>query len=68
MLRRDGFGPNPLFHCLIIEELSQDSKASEGHGPENSSPSGLRGVPIGFALYFWSFSTWQGNLKVSLLF
>jgi GNAT superfamily N-acetyltransferase len=39
-LLRDGFGPNPIFSCLIAE---QD------------------GVPTGFALYFFNYSTWLGR-------
>ncbi len=39
-LRRDGFGPNPFYLCLIAE---QD------------------GVPAGFALYFFNYSTWLGR-------
>lgn len=39
-LLRDGWGPEPKFHCLIAE---------------------WDGVPAGFALYFYNYSTWQGR-------
>ena len=44
-LFRDGFGPNPFFHCLIAD---QD------------------GVPAGFALFFFNYSTWKGRPGVYL--
>ena len=39
-LRRHGFGPVPLFRCLIAERDRQ---------------------PVGFALFFNSYSTWHGR-------
>ncbi|HYH20598.1 MAG TPA: GNAT family N-acetyltransferase [Azospirillum sp.] len=39
-LRRDGWGPNPVFEALIAE---------------------LDGVPVGFALTFRNYSTWEGR-------
>lgn len=44
-LLRDGFGPNPIFYCLIAEH---DGKAA------------------GFALYFFSYSTWLGRAGLYL--
>jgi GNAT superfamily N-acetyltransferase len=38
-LLRDGFGPNPIYFCLIAEHDSR---------------------PVGFALYFFNYSTWKG--------
>jgi len=39
-LLRHGFGPNPIYFCLMAEE---------------------DGAPAGFALYFFSYSTWLGR-------
>ena len=39
-LRRDGFGAQPVFRCLLAE---------------------VESVAIGFALFFYNYSTWQGK-------
>ena len=39
-LRRDGFGAQPVFRCLLAE---------------------VEGAAIGFALFFYNYSTWQGR-------
>ena len=39
-LRRDGFGAQPVFRCLLAE---------------------VDNVAIGFALFFYNYSTWQGR-------
>ena len=39
-LRRDGFGAQPVFRCLLAE---------------------VEGVAIGFALFHYCYSTWQGK-------
>ena len=39
-LRRDGFGAQPVFRCLLAE---------------------VDGAAIGFALFFYNYSTWQGR-------
>lgn len=39
-IRRDGFGPNPRFECLIAEH---------------------QGQAVGFALFFYSYSTFEGR-------
>lgn len=44
-LLRDGFGANPLFHCLIAEH---------------------NGKPVGFALFFFNYSTWHGRPGIHL--
>ena len=45
---RDGFGESPAFHVLVATEGER-----EGEGED-------RGV-IGFAFYFFSYSTWVGR-------
>ncbi|MCK9485720.1 MAG: GNAT family N-acetyltransferase [Dehalococcoidia bacterium] len=42
---RDGFGPRPVFECVIAEQ---------------------RGVPVGFALFFPNYSTWEGSAGLYL--
>lgn len=44
-IRRDGFGPRPVFEALIAEQ---------------------EGVPVGFALFFPNYSTWEGSPGIYL--
>lgn len=44
-LRRDGFGPRPVFESLIAEQ---------------------GGRPVGFALFFPNYSTWEGSAGLYL--
>lgn len=46
-LERDGFGQNPFFECLIAE-VPEEHKSNEGF------------TIIGYALYFYTYSTWKG--------
>jgi GNAT superfamily N-acetyltransferase len=55
-LLRDGFGPTPRFHCLIAEMSSTD----------NMQPATGNFVPVGFALYFYNYSTWRGHAGIYL--
>jgi GNAT superfamily N-acetyltransferase len=52
-LLRDGFGPNPRFHCLIAEW----SDSTNNQQPATNNPL----APAGFALYFYNYSTWRGR-------
>jgi GNAT superfamily N-acetyltransferase len=45
---RDGFGATPAFECLIAE-----AHETAGIGPKTQ--------PVGFVLYFYNYSTWQGR-------
>jgi GNAT superfamily N-acetyltransferase len=53
---RDGFGPTPRFHCLIAEVSST----------VNLQPVTGNYVPVGFALYFYNYSTWRGHAGIYL--
>ena len=46
-LVRDGFGPDPRFEVLL----------AESHAPGSPTPA----APVGFALYFHTYSTWEGR-------
>ncbi len=50
-LLRDGFGPTPRFWALIAE-----------HSAAANEPA----APVGFALYFTSYSTWRGHHGIRL--
>jgi GNAT superfamily N-acetyltransferase len=52
---RDGFGERPAFEVLVAE--------SDGAGAEGGPRAGAANEPIviGFALYFFSYSTWEGR-------
>ncbi|EDP64709.1 acetyltransferase, GNAT family protein [alpha proteobacterium BAL199] len=54
-LLRDGFGATPRFHVLLAEAVNRP----------NATP-----APIGFALYYFTYSTWVGrpNLYVEDLY
>ena len=56
-LLRDGFGPTPRFHCLIAELSSTNNQQQA----TNNLP-----TPIGFALYFYNYSTWKGHAGIYL--
>jgi ribosomal protein S18 acetylase RimI-like enzyme len=54
---RDGFGPTPRFHCLIAEVSSTNN--------QQPTTSNLP-TPVGFALYFYNYSTWRGHAGIYL--
>ncbi|XP_041452947.1 thialysine N-epsilon-acetyltransferase-like [Lytechinus variegatus] len=45
-LRRDGFGPDPVFQCAVLEKLCDDGVS----------------VLVGYALYFYGFCSWNGRM------
>lgn len=47
-LEQDGFSKNPFFHG-IIAEVPEQHRSKEGH------------TKIGYALYFFSYSSWKGR-------
>lgn len=47
-LKRDGFCQNPFYQCLIAE-VPERHKTKDGH------------VKVGFALFFYTYSTWKGR-------
>jgi len=50
-LLRDGFGPTPRFHALIADYAAAVDQPVQ---------------PVGFALYFHSYSTWEGHHGIYL--
>ena len=46
VLRKDGFGEPKYFHCVVAE----------------SRDPAQRGALLGFALYFFAYSTWEGKM------
>ncbi|XP_071508655.1 thialysine N-epsilon-acetyltransferase-like [Diadema antillarum] len=45
-LRRDGFGENPVFECIVLEDREANEVSSI----------------LGYALYFMGFCSWKGRL------
>ncbi|OWF44448.1 diamine acetyltransferase 2-like [Mizuhopecten yessoensis] len=48
-LRRDGFGEQKFFHCLVVEDTT--AKTPEG-----------KAFLWGYALYYFTYSTWEGRV------
>lgn len=57
-LLRDGFGPTPRFHSLIAEWTESVASSNE----ERTAEAAPR--PVGFALYFYNYSTWRGHAGI----
>ncbi|KAG7223231.1 hypothetical protein INR49_015587 [Caranx melampygus] len=47
-LERDGFCQKPFFECLVAE-VTEEHKSKEGF------------TVVGYALYFYTYSTWKGR-------
>ena len=61
---RDGFGERPWFHVLVAELTSDDGPVLKSipADPENPSSSMPHNDKIvGYALYFYSYSTLEGR-------
>jgi GNAT superfamily N-acetyltransferase len=58
-LLRDGFGPIPRFHCLLAE-------LAVGTGTQPATDTLQPATAVGFALYFYNYSTWRGHAGVYL--
>lgn len=61
--RRDGFGPGPArFHAFVVEEQPEAAAAaSVTSTTTSSSSSSSPAKAVGFALYFYVYSTWEGT-------
>jgi GNAT superfamily N-acetyltransferase len=58
-LLRDGFGPAPRFHCLTAD-WSEPPASQPTTG--NEQPTTV--CSVGFALYFYNYSTWRGHAGI----
>ena len=56
-LLRDGFGTPPRFECLIAEEHREGGDPAAAGADEQPRP-------VGFALYFYNYSTWRGRAGI----
>ena len=65
-LIRDGFGERPYFEVIVAELTSPAPPALSPPDPTNSSaPSASMEKDenlIGYALYFFNYSTWEGRV------
>ena len=63
--RRDGFGPGPArFHAFVVEEQPEAAAAASVTSTTSSicSPGVSKAAnAVGFALYFYVYSTWEGT-------
>ena len=64
-LLRDGFGPTPRFTC-VIAEIDEAGDSSQSTSNQQPTTGNLLATPVGFALYFTSYSTWRGHHGIRL--
>jgi GNAT superfamily N-acetyltransferase len=56
---RDGFGPEPAFHVLLAEDAAPAEPASPAGTASPAAP--VAPTAIGFAFWFFTYSTWTGT-------
>ena len=59
-LIRDGFGEECYFKALLVELKSSPSSAVSSPSPSSSSKERDERI-IGYVLYFYTYSTWEGR-------
>ncbi|XP_072034998.1 thialysine N-epsilon-acetyltransferase-like [Amphiura filiformis] len=57
-LKEDGFGDSAFFKCLVAETIPENT---QNDLPNSKGKHGDKEV-IGYALYFFGYSTWNGKL------
>ena len=65
-LLRDGFGEEKYCHCFVVEHNTEAERESKepvlnGVTPPPLPPLKLEHSLIGYALYFYTYSTWEGR-------
>jgi GNAT superfamily N-acetyltransferase len=62
LLREHGFGPRPVYECILAERDFREGQRAPVTAPAAHGPVGpARRQAVGFALYFFSFSTFKAR-------